>query len=427
MAYDKQELAQLVDQQEKNEESNVDAGTTNLLKGALTFGQKAVKDIMTNRAVNVQAAADGSNNNPGTWMLDISKKLDFDTMLAIYKTGYTRIPICDGSETDPQSPIVGLLLTKDLMLVDPEDEIEIRLLLSFCGRDITPIPENERLDKMLHMLTSSKTKTHLFFVQPDAEYQKGRVFDLPERPSVAELREVDSREEEDSPDAGVSRLQSVWEGGRDVESGGAGGGGGANEVRGRSASDPSGGGPMAYPGDYGHSGVRGYSPDYSAKLEKQLYKLTISELFMRGRGNGMQEKKLAKHLDSKPALVDMIVAFETSIDRGERRPLHNVIGIVTIEDLLEELIQAEIQDETDIFVDNESRAVITRGRKEQRQMDAREEFFKHMVDPKRSKVRAAQCNAMQCSAVQCSAVHAARDGHGKPFCGTTSPCACHLI
>ena len=110
MAYDKQELAQLVDQQEKNTESNADASTTNLLKGALAFGQKTVKDIMTTRYAK-------AGDNPGTWMLDISKKLDFDTMLVIYKTGYTRIPICDGNEADPQSPIVGLLLTKDLMLV----------------------------------------------------------------------------------------------------------------------------------------------------------------------------------------------------------------------------------------------------------------------------------------------------------------------
>ena len=110
MAYDKQELAQLVDQQEKNTESNADASTTNLLKGALAFGQKTVKDIMTTRYAK-------AGDNPGTWMLDISKKLDFDTMLVIYKTGYTRIPICDCNEADPQSPIVGLLLTKDLMLV----------------------------------------------------------------------------------------------------------------------------------------------------------------------------------------------------------------------------------------------------------------------------------------------------------------------
>ena len=40
-------------------------------------------------------------------------------LVVVVQTGYTRVPICDGSESDPQSPIVGLLLTKDLMLVDP--------------------------------------------------------------------------------------------------------------------------------------------------------------------------------------------------------------------------------------------------------------------------------------------------------------------
>ena len=363
MGYDKQELAMLVEQQAIHQHSNVDSHTTNLLKGALMFGQKTVKDIMTSRKqLNDRGV-------PGTWMLDIRKKLDFDTMLEIYKTGYTRIPICDGSESDPNSPIVGLLLTKDLMLVDPEDEIDIGLLLSFCGRDIVPIPENEKLDIMLKKLTNSKTKTHLFFVQPEAEYRKDRPIELPERPSLADRRDLN--DEEDSPVAGAEGSTGLYpvqeqEDVDDDEQYSKGGG-----------SAP---GPLVYGGPQ-----PGMTSIDDNELAQRLLLLTVSDLFMRGRNLGMREDRLAKSLDSKMALVELIVEFERSIERGERKPLNNVTGIVTIEDLLEELIQAEIQDETDIYISNVDVTTVARGRREQRQMEAREEFFKHMVDPKRSK------------------------------------------
>lgn len=42
-------------------------------------------------------------------------KLNFEHMLEIYKSGYTRIPVYD---KDPQN-IIGILYTKDLILVDP--------------------------------------------------------------------------------------------------------------------------------------------------------------------------------------------------------------------------------------------------------------------------------------------------------------------
>jgi len=42
-------------------------------------------------------------------------RLNFDNMLEIYKSGYTRIPVYD---TQPQA-IIGILYTKDLILVDP--------------------------------------------------------------------------------------------------------------------------------------------------------------------------------------------------------------------------------------------------------------------------------------------------------------------
>lgn len=61
------------------------------------------------------------------FMLDKSLRLTFQTMLAIYKSGFTRIPVFEGERWN----IVAVLYAKDLILVDPDDAMEIGTVLSF--------------------------------------------------------------------------------------------------------------------------------------------------------------------------------------------------------------------------------------------------------------------------------------------------------
>lgn len=60
-------------------------------------------------------------------MLDMSVRLTFQTMMAIYKSGFTRIPVFSGERQN----VVGVLYAKDLILVDPDDCIQVATVLSF--------------------------------------------------------------------------------------------------------------------------------------------------------------------------------------------------------------------------------------------------------------------------------------------------------
>lgn len=62
------------------------------------------------------------------YMLEATRKLDFETMLEIYKSGFTRIPVYEGGSRDRVS---SMLFVKDLILVDPDDEIEVQTVVSF--------------------------------------------------------------------------------------------------------------------------------------------------------------------------------------------------------------------------------------------------------------------------------------------------------
>lgn len=115
--YSQEEIKRLIElhatDPEAMEESGLTAHDHRLMIGALDYKHKTVRDVMT------------TINN--VFMLEKTVRLNFDVMLAIYKSGFTRIPIYSGVKSN----IVGILYAKDLILVDPEDELEIATVMSF--------------------------------------------------------------------------------------------------------------------------------------------------------------------------------------------------------------------------------------------------------------------------------------------------------
>ena len=86
------------------------------MTGALQFGAKTVREIMT----PVSAF----------FCLDINDRLDFETMQSVFESGYSRIPVMDRLQNNKPT-VAGVLYAKDLILVDPDDALSVRHILSF--------------------------------------------------------------------------------------------------------------------------------------------------------------------------------------------------------------------------------------------------------------------------------------------------------
>lgn len=153
------ELKHLVKIHVEHPDARVEFGTIsshdgNMLTGALEYKEKRVCDVMTTL--------------DKVFMIDIHTKLTFAVLMSIYKSGFTRIPVYETSRDN----IVGILFTKDLILIDPDDEIEVSAVLAFHGNReggyVRSVSDNTTLDKVflefkasyLHMLVALGPTDH---------------------------------------------------------------------------------------------------------------------------------------------------------------------------------------------------------------------------------------------------------------------------
>eukprot|EP00934_Nitzschia_sp_Nitz4_P000666 Nitzschia sp. Nitz4//scaffold112_size70979//48852//51327//NITZ4_005908-RA/size70979-augustus-gene-0.87-mRNA-1//1//CDS//3329533283//666//frame0 len=123
----------------------IDQETAGAMTGALTYKNITVKEVMTpmNR----------------TFMLSVDDKLSFETIATIFKTGFSRIPIYEVSRDN----IIGLLFVKDLIFIDPEDEVPIRSFVQIFGRGTHVVWPDDKLGDVLAEL--KKGRTHMALVR----------------------------------------------------------------------------------------------------------------------------------------------------------------------------------------------------------------------------------------------------------------------
>lgn len=99
-------------------------------------------------------------------------KLDFATIHRIFKLGFSRIPVC---QADDPTKIVGVLYTKDLILLDPDDRMTVDKVIQFFHRGhVERVWVAQTLQAVLQVF--QKSKTHLAIVQDVNQETEGDPF-----------------------------------------------------------------------------------------------------------------------------------------------------------------------------------------------------------------------------------------------------------
>lgn len=118
--------------------STLSKDETTILRGALDFATKSVRDVMTPLKKVL--------------MLEASTRLSFKTLMVIFHSGHSRVPIYRGDRTN----IVGMLFAKDLILLDPDDNVPVQTMLEFFHREVRHVAAGTPLDRMLRDFKSSR-------------------------------------------------------------------------------------------------------------------------------------------------------------------------------------------------------------------------------------------------------------------------------
>lgn len=151
-AYTRQQLDALLEMEMA--QGAVSAEDQLLLSSALRFSSKMSAEIMTPLK--------------DVFMISVTDNLGFDLLKDLYTSGYTRIPVYHNRK----DCIVGILFTKDLILVDPNDEIPVASILPFCSRALNATPKGAGLEKLLSEMQASRS--HLYFVTDSGGTQVGK-------------------------------------------------------------------------------------------------------------------------------------------------------------------------------------------------------------------------------------------------------------
>ena len=131
----------------------MDEETGNVAQGAIKYQNMLVKDVMTDIGK--------------CYMLSASDNLNFKKITEIFRSGFSRIPVYEKNKDD----IIGLLLVKDLIFVDPEDETPIRNFIQIFGRSFLLCWPDQKLGDTLRLF--KKGGSHMAIVRDVKDDESG--------------------------------------------------------------------------------------------------------------------------------------------------------------------------------------------------------------------------------------------------------------
>ncbi|KAL5558047.1 hypothetical protein UlMin_034258 [Ulmus minor] len=123
---------------------------TTIIAGALELTEKTAKDAMTPIS--------------NAFSLDLDAPLTLDTLNAIMTMGHSRVPVYAGNPAN----IIGLILVKNLLMVDPDGAVPLRKMIL---RKIPRVSENMPLYDILNEF--QKGHSHIAVVYKDLNEKSG--------------------------------------------------------------------------------------------------------------------------------------------------------------------------------------------------------------------------------------------------------------
>jgi len=141
--YSKQELMKIIEEHEVAGESDVDADEERIVKGALTFSDKLVKDVMTPRTV--------------VETVESSQKINRKLLNSLREFGFSRIPVYK----DELNNIIGILYLTQLI---GKKNIG-KTVGGVASKKVFFVDENRKLDIVFNDFLNSRH--HLFVVRDE--------------------------------------------------------------------------------------------------------------------------------------------------------------------------------------------------------------------------------------------------------------------
>jgi len=138
----KTELHALVDLHSSAKGGHLESDQVAIMKGALSFGERSVHEIMTPLSK--------------VFMIEVHRVLDHVCFYEIFQSGFSRIPVYDAN-LPAHDNIIGLMIVKDLLLLDPKDEMTIEQVLSFYPHTVEKVFHDTPLPQLLGVMKSGKT------------------------------------------------------------------------------------------------------------------------------------------------------------------------------------------------------------------------------------------------------------------------------
>lgn len=227
-----------------------------------------------------------------TFCLDVNAKLDIHTMNSIMMKGHSRVPVYSGAPTN----IIGLILVKNLLTILPEDDTYIRNLTI---RKIPRVPDYMPLYDILNEF--QKGHSHIAVVVKYCKEKKEFLCKNNDIKGAAERRLSNKRR----------KKRSVT----------------------------------------GRSDLKYTTIDLSDSFSQEAMTIDVDAFRKGGKAQAGEQTSIAPRVRKRERIgvgniLDVVAGSLPSFPEDEE-----VVGIITMEDVIEELLQEEILDETDEYID----------------------------------------------------------------------------